>query len=165
MSTTTIKVDSVVRDRLLVLARKRGMTMGALLTEATERLEREAFFARAREQLERLRQRNPDVWETDRAEAHSWHTGTDSDTLSRDDEDGWWDSSRSRGLPAPVLASVEPASPGLKICAPSTPTAFSTFWATSAATNSRRSGRCCGISLTYEACEVGRDDRARRPIC
>ena len=91
MGATTIKVDSAVRDRLAVLARERGTTMGALLAEATERLEREAFFARAREQLERLRQEDPDGWEADRAESRSWQSGTDRDTLTRDDQVGWWE--------------------------------------------------------------------------
>jgi predicted transcriptional regulator len=34
MTTTTIKVDSAVRDRLAVLARERGTTMGAILAES-----------------------------------------------------------------------------------------------------------------------------------
>jgi predicted transcriptional regulator len=91
MSTTTIKVDSRVRDRLAALARERGTTMGALLAEATERLEREAFFTRAHQQLESLREEDPHAWETDRAESRSWQAGTDRDTLSRDDEPGWWE--------------------------------------------------------------------------
>jgi predicted transcriptional regulator len=91
MSTTTIKVDSSVRDRLAVLARERGTTMGALLAEATEALEKQAFFARAQAQLEQLRQDDPGAWETDRAESRSWQAGTDRDTLSGDDEPGWWE--------------------------------------------------------------------------
>ncbi|MEV6925801.1 hypothetical protein AB0M46_15055 [Dactylosporangium sp. NPDC051485] len=91
MSTTTIKVDSTVRDRLAVLARDRGTTMGALLAEATETLERQAFFARAQEQLERLRQDDPNAWASDRAESQSWQAGTDRDTLTADDEAGWWE--------------------------------------------------------------------------
>jgi hypothetical protein len=65
--------------------------MGALLAEATETLERETFFARAQEQLEKLRQENPDVWAADRAESRSWQAGTDRDTLATDDESGWWE--------------------------------------------------------------------------
>ena len=65
--------------------------MGVLLAEATERLEREAFFARARAQLERLRLENPSAWQIDRAESQSWQIGTDRDSLSRDDEPGWWE--------------------------------------------------------------------------
>ncbi|WP_432987428.1 hypothetical protein [Dactylosporangium sp. CA-233914] len=90
MSTTTIKVDTTVRDRLAVLARERGTTMGALLAEATESLERQAFFARAQEQLERLRQ-NPDAWAADRAESRSWQAGTDRDAVAMDDAPGWWE--------------------------------------------------------------------------
>ncbi|WP_432836766.1 hypothetical protein [Dactylosporangium sp. CA-092794] len=91
MSSTTIKVDSAVRDRLAVLARERGTTMGALLAEATETLERQTFFARAQEQLERLRQEDPAAWAADRAESRSWQAGTDRDTLTADDEAGWWE--------------------------------------------------------------------------
>jgi len=91
MSTTTIKVDTSVRDRLAILARERGTTMGALLSEAAETLERQAFFARAQEQLERLRREDPAGWEADRAESRSWQEGTDRDTLSNADQSGWWE--------------------------------------------------------------------------
>jgi len=91
MTTTTIKVDSFVRDRLAILARERGTTMGALLAEVTERLEREAFFTKAREQLTLMRHEDPAAWEADRAEAASWRAGTDRDTLSSQDTPGWWE--------------------------------------------------------------------------
>lgn len=91
MTATTIKVDSTVRDRLAALARERGTTMGAILAEATEHLEREAFFAAAHRQLDQLRSDDPDGWKTDRAETDSWQTGSDRDTLSRHDESGWWE--------------------------------------------------------------------------
>jgi predicted transcriptional regulator len=91
MSATTIKVDSSVRDRLAVLARERGVSMGALLLEATERLERDAFFARAQAQLEQLRQEHPDAWESDRAESRAWQQGTDRDGVRDGDEPGWWE--------------------------------------------------------------------------
>jgi predicted transcriptional regulator len=91
MTTTTIKVDSAVRDRLSVLARERGTTMGALLAEATDSLERQSFFARAHAQLDRLRRETPEEWDQDRAESRSWQAGTDRDTLSSADEAGWWE--------------------------------------------------------------------------
>lgn len=91
MSTTTIKVDTTVRDRLAILARERGTTMGALLAEVTETLERQAFFKRAQEQLERLRREDPAGWNANRAESRSWQEGTDRDTLSDVDEPGWWE--------------------------------------------------------------------------
>nr|BFE62409.1 hypothetical protein GCM10020063_069350 [Dactylosporangium thailandense] len=91
MSATTIKVDSAIRDRLAALARKRGTTMGALLAEATETLERQAFFEHARQQLERLRDEEPDAWAADRAESRSWQAGTNRDALRAPDEAGWWE--------------------------------------------------------------------------
>jgi hypothetical protein len=86
MSSPTIKVESTVRDRLAAVACERGTTMGALLAEATEALERQTFFARAQEQLERLRQESPEAWSADRAESRSWQSGTDLDTLTAEDE-------------------------------------------------------------------------------
>jgi hypothetical protein len=91
MTATTIKVDSAVRDRLAAVARERGTTMGAVLADATEHLERETFFATARRQLDALRRDDPDGWAADRAETESWQTATDKDTLSGHDDDGWWE--------------------------------------------------------------------------
>ncbi len=75
-----------MRDRLAILARERGTTMGALLAEVTETLERQAFFKHAQEQLERLRREDPAGWSADRAQSRSWQEGTDRDTLSNVDE-------------------------------------------------------------------------------
>jgi len=91
MTTTTIKVDSAVRDRLAALARERGTTMGAILAEATEHLEQESFFATASRQLHALRRDDPSAWEADRAEAASWQHGTDRYAVSDGDDDGWWE--------------------------------------------------------------------------
>jgi hypothetical protein len=67
------------------------MIMGALLAEATERMEREAFFTKARAQLSRLQQDDPSAWKADHAETASWQKGTNRDTLSNQDEPGWWE--------------------------------------------------------------------------
>ncbi len=88
---TTIKVEVAVRDRLASLAHDRGTTMGRMLAEVTERLERESFFARARSQLEELRAGHPEEWERDRAESRAWQRGTDRDALALDDSPGWWE--------------------------------------------------------------------------
>ena len=56
--------------------------MGNLLAEVTDDLERQMFFARAREQLERLRDADPDEWQRDRAESQTWQAGTDRDALT-----------------------------------------------------------------------------------
>lgn len=89
--TTTIRVDDDVRDRLSALALDRGTSMGALLAEATDRLERETFFARAHTQLARLRDADPQAWARDRAESRSWQEGTDRDTRTTDEEASWWE--------------------------------------------------------------------------
>jgi hypothetical protein len=65
--------------------------MGALVAEATERLEREAFFAKAHDQLGRLRRDDPAGWEADRLESQRWHESTGSDTLTSQDEPDWWE--------------------------------------------------------------------------
>lgn len=91
MSTTTIKVDPAVRDRLASLARERGTTMGSLLAEAIDTLERQAFFARARAQLEQLRHDDPTGWAADRDESRTWQEGTDRDSSGPADEPGWWE--------------------------------------------------------------------------
>jgi hypothetical protein len=67
------------------------LLVGGLLSEATERLEREAFFVKAARQLEQLRRRDPAGWEATRAESRSWQHGTDQDTLTKQDEPGWWE--------------------------------------------------------------------------
>lgn len=91
MATTTIKVDVTVRDRLAALAHQRGTTMGRMLAEVTEQLERESFFERARVQLEELRANAPEEWARDRAESSVWQRGTDRDALALDDSPGWWE--------------------------------------------------------------------------
>ncbi|HZN16629.1 MAG TPA: hypothetical protein VFB84_00265 [Micromonosporaceae bacterium] len=65
--------------------------MGGLLADVIDCIEREAFFSRARDQLKRLRHEDPGAWETDLAESRFWQAGTDRDTLSRNDEAGWWE--------------------------------------------------------------------------
>jgi hypothetical protein len=46
-----------------------------------ERLEREAFFARARAQMERLREARPEEWRRSLEESHEWQAGTDRDAF------------------------------------------------------------------------------------
>ncbi len=91
MPPTTIKVDSTVRDRLAALAHERGVTMGGLLAEVADQLERETFFTQARTQLEALRDRSPDEWARDRAESSAWQDGTDADAARTEDVPGWWE--------------------------------------------------------------------------
>jgi predicted transcriptional regulator len=62
MSTTTIKVDSVTRDRLAYLARARGTTMSALLSDVAERLETEQRWCDIEAAYERMQREDPDRW-------------------------------------------------------------------------------------------------------
>jgi hypothetical protein len=65
--------------------------MGRMLAEVADQLEREAFFVRARAQLDELRAADPEEWDRDRAESGSWRLGTDSDALALQDAPGWWE--------------------------------------------------------------------------
>jgi hypothetical protein len=62
MSMTTIKVDSVVRDRLAGLARARGTTMGALLETESRRLETEQRWSEIEAGYERIQRDDPAGW-------------------------------------------------------------------------------------------------------
>ena len=62
MSTTTIKVDSAVRDRLARVARARGITMGALLDVESRRLAAEQRWAEIEAAYERLQREDPAGW-------------------------------------------------------------------------------------------------------
>src|SRR5699024_10406512 len=62
MSTTTIKVDRAVRDRLSSIAQARGLTMGALLAQEAHRLETEQRWAEIDDAYERIQQSDPASW-------------------------------------------------------------------------------------------------------
>ena len=64
--------------------------MGGLLAEVVERMERETFFATAREQLERLHTSDPEEWARYRAESNAWQHATDGDSATvRGEADQW----------------------------------------------------------------------------
>lgn len=62
MPPTTIKVDSVVRDRLARVAQARGMTMGALLDGESRRLEDAQRWQAIESAYRKLRVEDPDGW-------------------------------------------------------------------------------------------------------
>ncbi|KWW99144.1 hypothetical protein LI90_778 [Carbonactinospora thermoautotrophica] len=82
---TTIKVRRELRDRLARLAAERHTTMAEVLEQAIAHLEREAFFARMNADLERLREEDPQEWESYRAEGQEWERTTVGDGLGRGD--------------------------------------------------------------------------------
>jgi hypothetical protein len=78
MPTTTIKVDSATRDRLAHLARARGTTMSALLSDVAARLETEQRWSDIEAAYERMQHDDPDGWAEYLGELAEWevHTAT-----------------------------------------------------------------------------------------
>jgi hypothetical protein len=86
MSLTTIKVDTEVRDRLARVARARGVTMVALLTELAERLEAEQRWADIEAAYQRLRVEDPAGWQEYLGELAEWDAaGGDVDDDAADE--------------------------------------------------------------------------------
>ena len=76
MSTTTIKVDSAIRDRLAHLARARGTTMGTLLSDVVERLEAEQRWSEIEAAYVRMQREDPGGWAEYLGELAEWEAGT-----------------------------------------------------------------------------------------
>jgi predicted transcriptional regulator len=76
MSTTTIKVDSATRDRLAHLARARGTTMSALLSDVARRLETEQRWSDIEAACERIQREDPDGWTEYLGELAEWERDT-----------------------------------------------------------------------------------------
>lgn len=74
MATTTIKVDTTVRDRLAAVARGRGVTLGALLDDLATDAERSARWAEVHEAYARL-QADEKEWASYLAESEQWSAG------------------------------------------------------------------------------------------
>lgn len=75
MSATTIKVDSVPRDRLAKIVQARGTTMGALLAEVAQRLETEQRWSDIEAAYQRMQRDDPDRWTDYLAELAEWEAG------------------------------------------------------------------------------------------
>lgn len=76
MPTTTIKVDSAVRDRLTQLARARGTTMSALLSDVAEQLETEQRWSDIEAAYQRMQHQDPDGWIEYLDELAEWEAST-----------------------------------------------------------------------------------------
>jgi antitoxin MazE7 len=72
MTTTTIKVDSAVRDRLAMVARARGVTMTALLQQVSLQLQVEQEWVEIETGYRRVQQEDPAGWDQYLAELRSW---------------------------------------------------------------------------------------------
>ena len=75
MPTTTIKVDSAVRDRLAAVASARGTTMGALLDAESRRMESEQRWADIDAAYARMQRDDPAGWQDHLTELDGWHAG------------------------------------------------------------------------------------------
>jgi predicted transcriptional regulator len=76
MSTTTIKVDSAIRDRLTHIARARRMTLGTLLSNVADQLDREQHWADIETAYERAQREDPAGWDEYLSELAEWEKGT-----------------------------------------------------------------------------------------
>jgi predicted transcriptional regulator len=76
MSTTTIKVDSAIRDRLTRVARARSVTIGALLSDVADQLDNEQRWAEIEAAYERMQQDDPAGWAEYLGELAEWEAGT-----------------------------------------------------------------------------------------
>jgi predicted transcriptional regulator len=74
MTTTTIKVDSAVRDRLALVARARGVTMTVLLQQMSLQLQAEQNWADIEAAYGRLQREDPEGWEEYLSELRAWDT-------------------------------------------------------------------------------------------
>jgi predicted transcriptional regulator len=72
MSTTTIKVDRAIRDRLASVARARGTTMGVLLDAASRQLAAEQQWAEIEAGYERIQRGDPAAWSEYLGELAGW---------------------------------------------------------------------------------------------
>jgi hypothetical protein len=76
MTTTTIKVDSAVRDRLAQVAQARGLTMTTLLQQLSLQLAAEQEWAEIEAAYGRLQRDDPGGWEEYLAELGAWDAVT-----------------------------------------------------------------------------------------
>ena len=81
MSDTTIRLDTVVRDKLRALAEEDHVTLGDLLARLAEREQYQREMRRANEVMERMQRQNPMAWSEYLAELTTFEAGTMADGL------------------------------------------------------------------------------------
>lgn len=88
MPMTTMKVDSEIRDRLVEIARARGVTMGGLLRSVAEQLESEQMWVDIESAYARLQREDPAGWQEYLNELAEWENA-DLDDLTKNAADEW----------------------------------------------------------------------------
>jgi hypothetical protein len=82
MSDTTIRLDSVVRDKLRALADEDHITLGDLLGRLAERELYQRDMRRANEVMDRMRLEHPAAWREYQSELYAFEAGTARDGLT-----------------------------------------------------------------------------------
>jgi hypothetical protein len=82
MSDTTIRLDSIVRDKLRALADEDHVTLGDLLARLAEREQYQREMRRANEVMERMEREDPRAWQDYLSELRGFEGGTVRDGLS-----------------------------------------------------------------------------------
>jgi hypothetical protein len=82
MSDTTIRLDSVIRDKLRALADEDRVTLGDLLGRLAEREQYQREMRRANEVMDRMRSEDAGAWQEYLSELHSFEAGTSDDGLT-----------------------------------------------------------------------------------
>jgi hypothetical protein len=85
MPMTTIKVDTLVRDRLAGIARVRGLTMGGLLLTVADRLEAEQEWTDIEDAYARLQREDPAAWQEYLNELVEWDAVAEPDASAAEE--------------------------------------------------------------------------------
>jgi len=88
MPMTTMKVDSEIRDRLVEVARARGLTVGGLLQSVAEQLESEQMWVEIENAYGRLQREDPTGWHEYLNELAEWEDA-DLDDLTKNAAEEW----------------------------------------------------------------------------
>ncbi len=88
MPMTTMKVDSEIRDRLVEVARARGLTVGRLLQSVAEDLEVEQMWVEIEAGYARLQREDPAGWQEYLNELAEWEAA-DLDDLAKGAAEEW----------------------------------------------------------------------------
>jgi hypothetical protein len=82
MSDTTIRLDSMVRDKLRALADEDHVTLGDLLSRMAEREHYQREMRRANEVMDTTRRQDPAAWQEYLSELGAFEAGTTRDGLT-----------------------------------------------------------------------------------
>jgi predicted transcriptional regulator len=82
MSETTIRVDSMVRDKLRALADEDHVTLGDLLSRLAEREQYQREMRRANDLMDQMQREDPEGWQEYVSELRTFEAGPVRDGLT-----------------------------------------------------------------------------------